>query len=382
MDNVEIKILDLEQVKLLIAELQERAEKAEIRVGELAGRLSNQAYATRMAEATLERVRVAYGRWSRNASPSGEFEAEMRAALGSDPAQKGMNETEPSLVRPVDRSVLGSEEPNPVHLPGADVANNGPFQAHNDLTICDWCGKKALYYGLRHYECNVASMREQLVPHLHGETGYPVSVSGVRTCLAKIGLHIVSAAEKAVLDAPAPAAEPTGWEYRARHFEARVAELEATLEGVRAYERCEAWDADGCQMSLGEILAGHTPAPAQAAVSSLEEYADLTGSPMADSKATAQACQVPTEGWVFFDNLEEQAIDDHIQLNAALRRAEELSSALQSELKKSRDRLVEHKQMNRSLNEVVQATQARVDKALNLIDRGRFWRAAEVLRGE
>lgn len=187
--------------------------------------------------------------------------------------------------------------------------------------------------------------------------------------------------------APAPAAEPTGWEYRARHFEARVAELEATLEGVRAYERCEAWDADGCQMSLGEILAGHTPAPAQAAVSSLEEYADLTGSPMADSKATAQACQVPTEGWVFFDNLEEQAIDDHIQLNAALRRAEELSSALQSELKKSRDRLVEHKQMNRSLNEVVQATQARVDKAVKILEpmdhAGSFVvRALEVLSGE
>lgn len=140
------------------------------------------------AEATLEGVRVAYDRWQRNDSSSGEFEFEMRAALGSDPAQKGMN----------------------------------------------WCGKKALYYGLRHYECNVASMREQLVPHLHGETGYSVSVSGVRTCLAKIGLHIVSAAEKAVLDAPAPAAEPTGWEYRARHFEARVSELEADL---RAWEK-------------------------------------------------------------------------------------------------------------------------------------------------
>lgn len=50
-----------------------------------------------------------------------------------------------------------------------------------------------------------------------------------------------------------------------RRMQERAEKAEAMLERVRAYERCEAWDADGCPMSLGEILAVHSPVEAQSA---------------------------------------------------------------------------------------------------------------------
>lgn len=99
------RVESIEMLRVQVGRTEMALDQAESRCLTLEG-------AKDSLRARLERVRVAYDRWSRNASPSGEFEAEMRAALGPEPAPtlEALDEGWTALHRAIDEDAVPDPE--------------------------------------------------------------------------------------------------------------------------------------------------------------------------------------------------------------------------------------------------------------------------------